>query len=74
MHYKTKTQGFNPISIRTHKASKTHACVCCSKAISKGTQYVKTVCVEDGSFISSSWRAECHQNHSAYCGDREKEQ
>ena len=74
MTYKTKTTGFNPIAIRTHKASKNHTCVCCNRTIVKGTKYVKTVCTEDGLFMSHSWLKSCHDNHTGYCEDRAKEQ
>jgi hypothetical protein len=74
MTYKTSTTGFTPLSIRTHKARKEHTCIKCSKSVTKGDNYTKTVATEDSMFISNAWHNGCFSDHSEYIDDCNKRQ
>lgn len=74
MTYKTSTEAFTPLSIRTHKARKAHTCVKCTGTVSKGDSYTKTVATEGGMFISNAWHSSCFVDHSEYVNDCNKRQ
>ena len=69
--YLTHSRDVN-LSIREHRAMKNYRCADCRSVIPKGSQYMKTVCIDDGYFMSVRWHKSCHQNHCEYINDQRK--